>query len=147
MWTACLSKLLGLSQLVVGGPRWAFGGCCTRCGRIIGHFTVHRTVGYISSGSSTVSFGVSCELLRSWDTSGKVHGRWHDTSPCDNERAIVDKHTPSSRGEVLGGDTPPGPRSCESVHALSAAGQARLPRVHDEACLDLGRALWPSSAH
>ena len=24
-----VSKLLGLSQLVVGSPRWAFGGCCT----------------------------------------------------------------------------------------------------------------------
>ena len=24
-----VSKLLGLSQVVVGNPRWAFGGCCT----------------------------------------------------------------------------------------------------------------------
>ena len=31
--------------------------------------------------------------------------------------------------------------------ALSAAGQARLPWVHYEACLDFGRAPWRCSAH
>ena len=35
------------------------------CGRIIGHFTVHKMVGYIFSGSSIGIIGVSCELLRS----------------------------------------------------------------------------------
>ena len=34
-----------------------------RCDRIIGHFTVHRMVGY-NLGSSTVDVGVSCKLLR-----------------------------------------------------------------------------------
>ena len=42
-----------------------------RCGPIIGHFTVHSMVGYILSGNSTVTVGVSCELLR-YHT-GKCH--------------------------------------------------------------------------
>ena len=35
-----LSKLLGLNQLVVGSPRWAFGGCCTAVVAPFGLLTV-----------------------------------------------------------------------------------------------------------
>ena len=46
-------------------PRpWLFSSGLYRCVRIIGHFTVHRMVGYNLSGSSTVAVGVACELLR-----------------------------------------------------------------------------------
>ena len=37
---------------------------------------------------------------------GKVHGRWHVTSPCDiRTNNNVDRRTPSLRGEILGADT------------------------------------------
>ena len=78
--TAVFIKAIGLSHLVVGGPRRDFGGCCTAVVvslRILPYIE-WLLVGYYLSGSSTVTVGVSCELL---DMNGKVHGRWHDTSP------------------------------------------------------------------
>ena len=56
-----------------------------RCGHIMGHFTVHGLVGYNVSESSTVDVGIYCELLRD---GREVHGRWHGSFPCDNERTI-----------------------------------------------------------
>ena len=76
-----------------------------RCGRIIGHFTVHGMVEHILPGSPNVTVGVSCELLKSWYTNGKVHGRWHGTSPRDNERTIAlygQKHSEPTRGSPRG---------------------------------------------
>ena len=87
-----------------------------RCGRIIGHFIVHRMVGCILSGSSTIIIGDSCELLRSCDTNGKVYGRWHGTSPCDDERTIaLWTNAPRAYEGKSSGLIPPGPRSRESV--------------------------------
>ena len=61
------------------------------CSRIIGHFSVQMMVGYILSRSTTVTIGVSCEILRSSDANRKVHGRWHGTSPCDHERTVASR--------------------------------------------------------
>ena len=89
--------------------------CCNmdRCGRIIGHITLHRMVGCILSGSSTVTVGVSCELLR---YEREVHGRWHGTSPCDNERTIALWTNALRAYEGKSSELiPPGPRSREAV--------------------------------
>ena len=65
---------------------------------------------------SIVTIGVSCELLRSSNTKEKVHGRWHDTSPCDNERTIALwanalRYYEAKSSELI----PPASRSRESV--------------------------------
>ena len=82
------------------------------------HWAFYRTmVGYILSGSSLVIIGVSCELLRSCDTNGKVHGRWHVTSPCDNERTIASWTNALRAYEGKSSELiPPGPGSRETVH-------------------------------
>ena len=35
---------------------------------------------------------------------GKAEGRWLGAPPCDNEKTIEDKRTPSLRGGVIGAD-------------------------------------------
>ena len=75
--------------------------------------------------------GVSCELLRSWDTNGKVHGRWHVTSPCDDERTIALWTNALRAYEGKSSELiPPGPRSRESVQMCdginSSAGRLQL---------------------
>ena len=61
------SKLHGLSQLVAGNARWAFGGCCTAVVVSLGilpHIEwLHKMLGYILSGSSIAIIGASGELL------------------------------------------------------------------------------------
>ena len=84
------------------------------------HFAVHRMVGYVLLGSSTVIIGVSCELLRCCDTNGEVHGRWHDTSPCGNERTTALWTNALRAYEGKSSELiPPGPQSRESVQYRS----------------------------
>ena len=92
-------------------------------------FYLNRMVGYILSGSSIVIIGVFCELLRSSHTNGKVHGRWHGASPCDNERTIalwtnaLRAYEGKSSGLI-----PPGPRSRESVQFTELGKFCLLPK-------------------
>ena len=91
-----------------------------RCGRVIGHFIVHRMVGYILPGSSTIIIGVPCELSRFCDTNGKVHDRWHVNFPSDNERTIAlwTNTLRAYEGKSLE-LIPPGPRSRKPVQKSS----------------------------
>ena len=59
-----------------------------RCCRIVWHVTV-QWLDIVLSTSSIVIVGISCELLRCCDTNGKVDGRCHVTSPCDNEQTTA----------------------------------------------------------
>ena len=65
-----LSKLFGLSQLLVGSPRWAFG---YRCGCTIGHLTVGD---FAVAGVPTFSVRISSELLRD-GREGRTPMAWH----------------------------------------------------------------------
>ena len=53
---------------------------------------------------------------------GKVHGRWHGISPCDNERNIALWTNALRAYEGKSSELiPPGPRSREPVHAAPEA--------------------------
>ena len=79
-------KLLGLSQLVVDSPRWAFGGCCTA---VVVSWAFNRA---LNSWIQFVrEFHCRCWRLL-WalgEMDEKIHGRCHVTSPCDNEWTIA----------------------------------------------------------
>ena len=85
------------------------------CGRLDGHYTVHRIVGYNLSRSSTVAVGVTCELFR--DGWGRFMSDVMELPRViTNELGsycLVDNRTPSlpwESSELIS----PGPRSCES---------------------------------
>ena len=95
-------------------PEMSFWRVLYPSGRIIGHFTVHRMVGYILSGIG----GLSCELLRY-----QRDGPWPMAyqSPCDNERTVA--WWTNALRAYAGKDSeriPPGPWSRESVQYVHA---------------------------
>ena len=110
-----------------------------RCGRIIGHFTLHTMVGCILSRSSIVFIGVFCELLPAfeilkYDREGP-YGQWPVPSLCDNERTIplwtnaLRAHEGKS-SELI----PPGPHARVGTIQLNRVSSAYCPK-HDQFAL------------
>ena len=117
-----------------------------RCDRIIGHVTAHRMVGYILSGSFIVTFGVSFELLRSWGTNGKVHDRWHGTSPCDSERTIALWTNALRAYEGRSSELiPPGSPSREPVHILLCTGVFLLELMFPPVYIHCKKHIFPTT--
>ena len=101
-----LSKLLGLSQLVVGSPRWAFWRCCTAVVVTLGIWRLEILLW------RRVPLFLFQFLATSWEMDGKAEGRWLGPSPCDNERTIALRKTALRAYEGKSSELiPPGPRS------------------------------------
>ena len=124
---------------MVGSLRWAFGGCCTALLVSSGFLPYIEWLDTFCWGVPVI-IGVFRELLRFYDANGELHGRWHGTSSCENERTIA-LWTNALRGyeEKASELIPPGPRSRESVQAVAHIGNPSVSQAMLPMCYVSGR--------